>query len=90
MHALQGRAVGVRILSSSAGPSSSVSTVIRGQGSLSGNSQPLIVLNGMPITSDLFSSGDGLNGSSTIDFGNASQILGIDDIQSVSIQCNSI
>jgi TonB-dependent SusC/RagA subfamily outer membrane receptor len=50
-----------------------------------GNNQPLFVLNGMPITNDLYSFDDGLNGSSTIDFGNAAQLINSDDIENISI-----
>lgn len=85
LQALNGRIVGAQIQSSSAGPTSAVSILIRGGSSITGENQPLFVLNGMPITNDLFSSGDGLNGSSTIDFGDAAQIVGVDDIESISI-----
>lgn len=85
LHALSGRTVGAQIKANSAGPTSAVSILIRGEASLSGTNQPLFVLNGMPITNNLFSSGDGLNGSSTIDFGNAAQIISVDDISSISI-----
>lgn len=85
LHSLSGRTPGVQIRGSSAGPTASVSALIRGEASLSGDNQPLIVLNGMPITNGLFSSGDGLNGSSTVDFGNAAQLIDIADIQSITI-----
>lgn len=85
LHSLSGRVAGAQIKSSSAGPTSTVSMLIRGEATLTGSNQPLFVLNGMPITNNLFSSGDGLNGSSTIDFGNAAQILNVDDISSISI-----
>ncbi len=85
LHSLSGRSPGVQIRGSSNGPTASVSALIRGEASLSGDNQPLIVLNGVPITNDLFSSGDGSNGSSTIDFGNAAQIIDASDIQSISV-----
>lgn len=85
LHALNGKVTGAQIKSSSAGPTSTTSMVIRGETTLSGRTQPLFVLNGMPMTNSLFSTGDGDNGSTTIDFGNAAQVIGIDDIQSVSI-----
>ncbi|MCP4441541.1 MAG: SusC/RagA family TonB-linked outer membrane protein [Aureispira sp.] len=85
LHSVSGRSPGLNIKSSSAGPTASASIIIRGESSLSGSNQPLFVVNGMPITNDLFSSGDGLNGSSTIDFGNAAQILGLDDIEYISV-----
>ena len=50
-----------------------------------GNNQPLFVVNGMPITNDLYTFDDGLNGSTSIDFGNAAQIVNTDDIEAISV-----
>lgn len=82
---LSGKAPGVYVSSSSSGPTASTNVNIRGAASLLGNNQPLFVVNGMPITNDLFSMDDGLNGSTTIDFGNAAQIINPDDIQSMNV-----
>jgi TonB-linked SusC/RagA family outer membrane protein len=76
---------GVYVTGSSAGPTASANINIRGAASLLGNNQPLFVVNGMPITNDLYSFDDGLNGSTTIDFGNAAQIVNPDDIASINI-----
>ncbi|WP_375580408.1 SusC/RagA family TonB-linked outer membrane protein [Marivirga tractuosa] len=85
MNALAGKLSGVYITGSSSGPTASANVNIRGTSSLLGNNQPLYVVNGMPITNDLYSFDDGLNGSTTIDFGNASQIVNSDDIQSINV-----
>ena len=45
---LQGRAAGVNVQIQSASPTSPVSVVIRGQSSLSGDNQPLWVIDGIP------------------------------------------
>jgi len=82
---LSGKVSGVNITNGAAGPAASSNITIRGATSLMGNNQPLFVLNGMPITNDLYSFDDGLNGSSTIDFGNAAQIINSDDIENISI-----
>ena len=82
---LAGNVSGVFVNSSGNGPSGSANVTIRGQTSLTGNSQPLYVVNGMPISNGLFSPGDGLNGSTTIDFGNASQVINPDDVASISV-----
>ncbi|MBS3739581.1 SusC/RagA family TonB-linked outer membrane protein [Mesohalobacter halotolerans] len=82
---LQGKVAGVFVNSSGNGPTGSSNVTIRGQTSLTGNSQALYVVNGIPITNGLFSPGDGLNGSTTIDFGNSSQVVNPDDIQSISV-----
>jgi len=84
-NALSGKASGVYVTGSSAGPTASANINIRGAASLLGNNQPLFVVNGIPITNDLFSFDDGLNGSTTIDFGNAAQIINPDDIESINI-----
>ncbi|MHA7865704.1 SusC/RagA family TonB-linked outer membrane protein [Flagellimonas marinaquae] len=82
---LAGKVSGVFITGSSAGPTASSNINIRGAASLLGNNQPLFVVNGMPITNDLYSFDDGLNGSTTIDFGNAAQNINPDDIESVNV-----
>ncbi|MCB0587070.1 MAG: SusC/RagA family TonB-linked outer membrane protein [Phaeodactylibacter sp.] len=84
-NALAGKVSGVYVTGSSAGPTASANINIRGAASLLGNNQPLFVVNGMPITNDLYSFDDGLNGSTTIDFGNAAQIVNPDDIESINI-----
>src|SRR5690606_4496048 len=48
--ALTGKIAGVNATSMASGPGSSSRVVIRGNGSLSGNNQPLYVVNGMPIS----------------------------------------
>jgi len=84
-NALAGKVSGVYVTGSSSGPTASANINIRGAASLLGNNQPLFVVNGMPITNDLYSFDDGLNGSSTIDFGNAAQIVNPDDIASINV-----
>lgn len=82
---LMGKLAGVYITGGSSGPTASSNVTIRGQTSLSGNSQALFIVNGVPITNGLFSPGDGLNGSTTIDFGNAAQIINAYDIENISV-----
>src|SRR6056300_552108 len=85
INALAGKISGVNITGSSAGPAASANITIRGASSLMGNNQPLFVVNGMPITNDLYTFDDGLNGSTSIDFGNAAQIVNTDDIEAISV-----
>src|SRR5690348_6525717 len=49
VNALQGKAAGVQITNSSGAPGASSSIMIRGGNSLSGNNQPLFVVDGIPI-----------------------------------------
>jgi TonB-linked SusC/RagA family outer membrane protein len=85
VNAMAGKVSGVYITGSAAGPTASANINIRGAASLLGNNQPLFIVNGIPITNDLFSFDDGLNGSTTIDFGNAAQIVNPDDVASINI-----
>lgn len=82
---LAGKAPGVYVTSGASGPTASANINIRGAASLLGNNQPLFIVNGMPVTNDLYSFDDGLNGSSTIDFGNAAQVINPDDIQDITV-----
>ena len=82
---LSGKLAGVYVTGGSSGPTASSNVTIRGQTSLNGNSQALFIVNGIPITNGLFSPGDGLNGSSTIDFGNGAQIINSYDIENISV-----
>lgn len=85
VNGLNGKLAGVNIQGGAAGPTASANITIRGENSLSGDNQALFVVNGIPITNGLFSSGDGINGSTTIDFGNAAQIINPDDIAEISV-----
>lgn len=85
VNSLAGKIAGVTITGSSAGPTASSNINIRGASSLMGNNQPLFVVNGLPITNDLYTFDDGLNGSTSIDFGNAAQIINTDDINAISV-----
>jgi len=53
--ALQGRVAGVNVVSSSGTPGSSVNINVRGIGTISGNAQPLYVLDGIPIATGSYS-----------------------------------
>lgn len=82
---LSGKIAGVYIANNSSGPTASSNITIRGETSLTGNSQALFVVNGIPITNGLYSPGDGINGSTTIDFGNSAQIVNSFDIENISV-----
>ena len=53
--ALQGRVAGVNVVTSSGTPGSSVNINVRGIGTISGNAQPLYVLDGIPIATGSYS-----------------------------------
>lgn len=81
--ALQGRIAGMDIVSNSGDPGSGASIHIRGASSINGNTQPLIVINGVPYESQV---------SANFDFANSNQeqyasMLSInpDDIEEITV-----
>ena len=80
VNSLAGATSGVQIVSSAGDAGASTFITIRGSASITGNNQPLFIVNGMPIISGGGSSGtDGVNTSSrSID-------INPDDIESLSV-----
>ena len=72
---LQGRAAGVNVMISSASPTSPVSVVVRGVSSLSGDGQPLWIIDGVPQYGDTTSG----NVSNTL------YNLNLNDVESIDI-----
>jgi TonB-linked SusC/RagA family outer membrane protein len=87
MVALQGRVAGLSMISTSGLPGSSTSITLRGIGSISGNNQPLIVVDGLPIDNrvldqhNLVSNGDNRNN----DYINRAADINPNDIESVTV-----
>lgn len=63
---LSGKVAGLQVIGNG-GPLASTRVVIRGNGSLSGNNQPLYVIDGVPIMNDMGESGD-------LDYGNPANV----------------
>lgn len=83
MNSLAARVPGVAINQTS-GVGSSISVVIRGAKSLTGDNQPLFVIDGVPVANglnNLRSMGDRNN----VDYGNAISDLNPEDIESISV-----
>ncbi len=72
---IQGRASGVNVVVQSASPTSPISVVIRGASSLSGNNQPLWVIDGVPDYST----------STSGDIQNSLYNLNLNDVESIDI-----
>ncbi|RZT96962.1 TonB-linked SusC/RagA family outer membrane protein [Ancylomarina subtilis] len=81
MNALQGKVAGVDI-SSAPGPGSTQNVIIRGASSF-GDSQPLYIVDGVPLTNEQNRSGDNLN--SQVDFGSGINSLNPDDIEDMTV-----
>ena len=77
---IQGQSAGVQVIQNSGTPGSEISMRIRGTGSISGSSQPLYVIDGIPVTTGDFAQvgyeGQGINALSD---------LNPNDIESISV-----
>ncbi|HET7274491.1 MAG TPA: SusC/RagA family TonB-linked outer membrane protein [Longimicrobiaceae bacterium] len=80
--ALTGKVAGVTITNSNT-PGGSSRIVIRGANSLTGNNQPLFVIDGVPVSNAAGSGGT--TGYNAIDYGNVIQDINPDDIESLSV-----
>ena len=93
LNGLQGRVAGVQVATTSGLPGSSSQVIIRGINSLSGNNQPLFVIDGMPISNRTAESSSFVasktSGASfenrTVDFSNRAQDVNPNDIETITI-----
>lgn len=81
INALQGKVAGIQINMGAAGPQSSQRILIRGNTSLSGNNQPIFVVDGIIIDNEVTKTGD----KTDRDFGNDLKNLNSDDFETVSV-----
>ncbi len=87
-NALTGKIAGVNATGLSTGPGGSSRVVIRGNGSLTGSSQPLYVINGLPIDNSVpggSSLPNGFGGKTGTDRGDGIAAINPDDIESISV-----
>ena len=89
-NALTGKVAGVNLVKSGGGPSGSNKIVLRGENSLTGNSDALIVVDGVVISgSSGQMTGTGsssyLQGESPVDFGTSLNDINPEDIESVTV-----
>lgn len=81
-NALAGRVAGLNATSTATGPAGSSRVIIRGNGSLSGNNQPLYVINGVPIDNTNVNSAGMWGGN---DSGDGLNSINPDDIETISV-----
>jgi TonB-linked SusC/RagA family outer membrane protein len=87
VNSLAGKVAGVVITQSASGPAGGTRVVIRGNNSITGNNQPLYVVDGVPIDN----SGNGsANGSGTSEYSRSDLGTGVSDINSDDIESISI
>ncbi|HLF34079.1 MAG TPA: SusC/RagA family TonB-linked outer membrane protein [Cyclobacteriaceae bacterium] len=89
VNAMQGRIAGAIITNTSGAVGASSRVVLRGANSISGNNQPLFVVDGIPISNRLFggnpTSGDGGGGYGDVNYGNGAADINPDDVESISV-----
>jgi TonB-linked SusC/RagA family outer membrane protein len=84
VNSLEGRVAGVNVSGVASGPNGSTNVIIRGITSLTGNNQPLYVLNGIPLVNNSYQAtgNDGYGGK---DGGDGIGDINPDDIETMSI-----
>lgn len=87
VNSLAGRVPGMVITQSTGGLGSGSRVIIRGSNSLTGNNQPLYVVDGVPIDNSGFGSAnqDGTANYERVDYGTGISDLNPDDIESMSV-----
>jgi len=79
LNSLSNKVSGVQIISGG-GPGSSSTVLIRGNNSITGNNQPLYVIDGVPIRNEM-----GDNNNQSLDYGNAASNINPDDIENIEV-----
>jgi len=82
VNAIAGKAAGVEVRQSSSGPGGSTKIQIRGHKSASGDSSPLFVIDGVPMTNNRGGQPSGWDG---VDGGDGLSAINPDDIESMSV-----
>ena len=84
MSTLSGQVAGAQIKNSGT-MGGSANVIIRGYKSISGNNQPLYVVDGIPIRNDITNSSNQRTGRGGFDYGNAAMDINPEDIESIEI-----
>ncbi len=89
-NALVGKVAGLQVIKGSAGPASSTKITLRGNNSLTGDNQPLIIVDGVPMNN--FLGAKGSNGQVNNDFWNPGTDMGngLGDINPEDIESMSV
>jgi TonB-linked outer membrane protein, SusC/RagA family len=80
-NSLSGKVAGVNVVSTANGPGSSSRVTIRGNTSISGDNQPLYIINGMPMDNSQF----GSTNTVSPDWGDNLSSINPDDIEEISV-----
>jgi TonB-linked SusC/RagA family outer membrane protein len=85
VNSLEGRVAGVNVSGVATGPNGATNVVIRGITSMTGSSQPLYVLNGIPLVNNNYNTTDVVSGYGGKDGGDGIGDINPDDIESLSV-----
>ncbi len=87
VNSLSGRVAGVNITQSSSGLGGGAMVILRGNNSLTGDNQPLYVVDGVPVDNSGFGGAAGSNTSeySQMDYGTGISDLNPDDVESITV-----
>lgn len=85
INALQGKAAGLQITPNSTGAGGSSKILFRGNKSINGSNQPLVVVDGVPLMMNITSEQVNSNWGAQRDGGDAMSMINPDDIASISL-----
>lgn len=85
VNSLSGKLAGVQVITNSGNLGGSSRIVIRGIRSLTGENQPLFVVDGVPMDNSNFNTQAQVDGGAGIDYGNAIQDLNPNNIESINV-----
>ncbi len=85
VNGLEGRVAGVNVSGVATGPNGATNVVIRGITSMTGNNQPLYVVNGIPLVNNNYATTDVNTGYGGKDGGDGIGDINPDDIETISI-----
>jgi TonB-linked SusC/RagA family outer membrane protein len=85
VNSLEGRVAGVNVSPVGTGPNGASNVVIRGITSMTGNNQPLYVVNGIPLVNNNYATTDVVGGYGGKDGGDGIGDINADDIDTISV-----
>jgi TonB-linked SusC/RagA family outer membrane protein len=85
INGLEGKVAGVNVIGVGAGPNSASNVIIRGITSMTGNNQPLYVLDGIPLVNNNYATTDVNTGYGGKDGGDGIGDINPDDIETISV-----
>ena len=85
INALSGRVSGIQVTGHGGGYGGSSRILIRGANSVTGENQPLFIVDGVPFDNSNYTDEDQRRGSGGFDYGSMAQDINPDDVESISV-----